>query len=173
MTLPPDLLVLKELIFDPLGYAYTPAIMEKESAAYAACAFEINGQSARFRTAKITPTKTGQFVTLWKRTSAGPIAPYEAVDDIDLVLVCTRKNDRYGHFVFPKSALCKYGILTSNGREGKRAIRVYPPWDKVTNKQAQKSQEWQLAFFLEVLPGQVADQAFANRLYGVKNEALL
>jgi hypothetical protein len=44
------------------------------------------------------------------------------------------------------------GILSDNIKEGKRAIRVYPPWDKAENKQAIKTQAWQLLYFLEVTP---------------------
>jgi hypothetical protein len=38
--------------------------MEAESAEYGAYTFELNDLSVRFRVAKITPTKIGQFVTL-------------------------------------------------------------------------------------------------------------
>ncbi|TRW95625.1 MepB family protein [Flavobacterium gawalongense] len=41
-------------------------------------------------------------------------------------------------------------MLTTDLKEGKRAIRVYPPWDTTTNKQAQKTQKWQLDYFLEI-----------------------
>jgi hypothetical protein len=165
MPLPSDLLILKEFVFDHLGFESGPVVPEGESAEYGACSFQLNKLAVRFRAAKITPTKTGQFVTFWKRTEAGPIAPYEEADDIDLFLVTTRKGECFGHFVFPKSALCKHGILTSNGKEGKRAIRVYPPWDETTSRQAKKTQQWQLEFFLEIHPGQGPDTGLANRLY--------
>jgi hypothetical protein len=86
MTLPPDLPILKEFVFDHLGLESGPVVPEAESAEYGACSFQLNRLAVRFRTAKITPTKTGQFVTLWKRTEAGPIAPYEEADEIDFVL---------------------------------------------------------------------------------------
>jgi hypothetical protein len=165
MTLPPDLPILKEFVFDHLGLESGPVVPEAESAEYGACSFQLNRLAVRFRTAKITPTKTGQFVTLWKRTEAGPIAPYEEADDIDLFLVSTRKGERFGHFVFPKSALCKHGILTSNGKEGKRAIRVYPPWDETTSIQAMKTQQWQLEYFLEIPLEETTDLMLARQLY--------
>ena len=173
MSLPSDLLILKELVFDRFGFESTPAVPEAESAEYGACSFKLNGLALRFRTAKITPTKTGQFVTLWKRKGTGPIEPYQSSDEIDLFLVTTRKGERFGHFVFPKSALIKHGILSNNGKEGKRAIRVYPPWDETTNQQAQKTQQWQLEFFMEISDGKGLDPDFANKLYGYKKEALL
>lgn len=173
MTLPPDLLILKERVFDHLGFESSPVIVEPESAEYGACSFKLNGLAVRFRVAKITPTKTGQFVTLWKRNGAGPIEPYQAADEIDLFLVSTRTAHHFGQFVFPKLALIKHGIISNNGKEGKRAIRVYPPWDVTTNKQAMKTQKWQLEYFMEISPGQGLDPGFANRLYNYKKEALL
>jgi hypothetical protein len=82
-----------------------------------------------------------------------------------LFLVSTRKGERFGHFVFPKSALCKHGILTSNGKEGKRAIRVYPPWDETTSIQAMKTQQWQLEYFLEIPLEETTDLMLARQLY--------
>jgi hypothetical protein len=46
-------------------------MLERESLEYAACSFKLNSMSVKFRVAKITPTKIGQFVTLWKRVSKG------------------------------------------------------------------------------------------------------
>jgi len=36
--------------------------------------------------------------------------------------------------------LADKSIISKNGKLGKRGIRVYPPWDMVTNKQAEKTQ---------------------------------
>ncbi|EMM78684.1 MepB domain protein [Leptospira santarosai str. 2000030832] len=47
--------------------------------------------------------------------------------------------------IFPKQVLFEKGIVS--GR--KRGFRVYPSWDKPTNKQALQTQKWQLAYFLE------------------------
>jgi hypothetical protein len=44
--------------------------------------------------------------------------------------------------------LADKGIITRNGKEGKRGIRVYPPWVITTNKQAEKTQNWQTKYFL-------------------------
>jgi hypothetical protein len=149
-TIPSDLLDAKELVYDRCNYQCTQPVKEAESAEYGAHTFELNELSVIFRTAKITPTKTGQFVTLWKRNGKGPIEPFEDSDPVDLFVVSVRKDNRFGQFIFPKSILCKKNIVTHNGKEGKRAIRVYPPWDVTVSKQAQKTQQWQLDYFLEI-----------------------
>lgn len=144
-----DLIVAKELVFDPLGFECTNLVAEKESSEYGAFSFQLDKLSIKFRTAKITPTKVGQFVVLWKRIGKGPIQPFDA-SDLDFAIISVRDKKRFGQFIFPKSALIKHGVLTAGKKEGKRAIRVYPPWDKVDSKQALKTQAWQLKFFLDV-----------------------
>jgi hypothetical protein len=139
--------------------------MEAESAEYSACVFELNNLSIRFRTAKITPTKNGQFVTLWKRSESGPIAPFEISDSIDLFVISTRLDNRFGQFIFPKAVLCKHGIVSTDKKEGKRAMRVYPPWDQTTSKQAEKTQKWQLEYFLEIPENKSLDIDRFKKLY--------
>lgn len=120
-------------------------IKEPESAEYGACTFEMDGQSVKFRVAKITPKKVGQFVTLWKR--AGKIIPCDVADPFDLYIVHVRSGENVGQFVFPKAALEKQGILSTGGVGGKLAMRIYPPWDVAVNKQAKSTQKWQLEYF--------------------------
>ena len=48
----------------------------------------------------------------------------------DLFIINTRKDDYFGQFIFPKSVMCEQGVLSIKDDGGKRAIRVYPPWDK-------------------------------------------
>jgi hypothetical protein len=149
-VIPSMLLETKTLVFDPGSFELTNAVAEKESTDYGACQFELNALKIVFRVAKITATKVGQFVTVWKRIAKGPIAPFEVSDAIDLLLVNTKSGDNFGQFVFPKSVLIQQGILSTDLKEGKRAIRVYPPWDITTSKQAQQTQKWQLDYFLEI-----------------------
>nr|WP_315255448.1 MepB family protein [uncultured Flavobacterium sp.] len=146
--LPEDLILIQEILFDNCNFQITQPIPEAESAEYGACAFALNNLNIRFRTAKITPTKTGQFVTLWKRINQGPIQPFASTDPIDLFVISVRKGNHFGLFIFPKSILITKEIVTDK-KEGKRAIRVYPPWDKTTSKQAEKTQKWQLDYFLK------------------------
>lgn len=162
--IPSDLLSIKEILFDTCGFECSFPLMEAESAEYSAYTFELNGLNIKFRAAKITPTKIGQFVTLWKRIENGPIQPFDASDPIDLFVVSTQKDNYFGQFIFPKSVLIAKGIV-SDSKEGKRAIRVYPPWDITTNKQAQKTQKWQLDYFLETPQDKTIDLNRAKFLY--------
>jgi len=43
--------------------------------------------------------------------------------------------------------LLEYGIISKAGIGGKRAIRVYPGWDKPDSNQAKKTQAWQQYYF--------------------------
>ncbi|HAT1987761.1 TPA: MepB domain containing protein [Legionella pneumophila] len=159
---------LKEVqnrVYDFLGFQYSPAIMDPESSEYGACDFELNNLSVKFRVAKITPTKIGQFVTLWKRLVKGPIQPYDSSDSVDFFIINTRKGPHFGQFIFPKSVLCQQGVLSINNIGGKRAMRVYPPWDITVNRQAQKTQQWQLAYFLEIPGHTEIDSTRAKLLY--------
>ena len=144
------LLETKNLLFEKLGFEISNIEIEKESSEYCAHRFEINNLKIVFRQAKITPTKVGQFVTLWKRNvEKKVIEPFEISDEIDLFVINVKTQSRFGQFVFPKSILIEKGIVTDK-KEGKRAIRVYPIWDFTANKQAQKTQKWQLDYFFEI-----------------------
>lgn len=149
-SIPKDLVKARELIYNKLNAAFTEPQPESESAEYSAFRFQLNNKNICYREAKITPTKTGQFVTLWKRSSSKTIAPFDVSDNIDFVLVSVRKNEVFGHFIFPQSVLFEKGIFSTPKKEGIRATRVYPPWDETTSKQAQKTQKWQLDYFIEI-----------------------
>lgn len=168
-TIHNDLLLAKENLYDKCGFECLLPHKEKESAQYGAFSFTINEKSILFRVAKITPTKIGQFVTLWKRIDNGPIQPFDCTDAIDLIVISVRKDNRVGQFVFPKSVLCEKGIISTCDKEGKRAIRVYPPWDEAVNKQAQKTQQWQLKYFLEISTSEAVNLEGAKLLYDLDN----
>lgn len=73
-------------------------------------------------------------------------------DPIDLFIVSVRKNELLGELVFPKNVLLEKGFVSKNGKDGKRAMRVYPPWDVTESEQAKKTQSWQLLYFFEIQP---------------------
>lgn len=68
-----------------------------------------------------------------------------------MVIINTETKSHFGQFVFPKDILITQGIFSTEIKEGKRAFRVYPSWEKTTSKQAQKTQEWQLDYFVEII----------------------
>ena len=165
LKLPADFNYLCEQVFAVCGFTYSQPVAEAESAEYEAYRFKLNGQAVCYRQAKITPTKVGQFVTLWKRIGNGPIQPFDSLDKIDLFVVTVKTKTRVGQFVFPKSALIKHGILSVKGKGGKRALRVYPSWDVTESKQASKTQAWQLEFFAEIPKSKVVDVERFKLLY--------
>lgn len=112
--------------------------------------FNVNEFSIKFRKAKITPKKVGQFVTLWKRNSAKQTEPFNENDAFDYYIIATEEDSKLGFYIFPKSILIEKNILTSIKKEGKRGFRVYPNWVKPENKQAEKTQNWQQDYFVEI-----------------------
>lgn len=142
-----------------------PVVAEAEGAAYGACRFACEGRTLVFRVARTTPTKTGQFVTLWKRPGH-QIAPFDASDDIDGVVVLAASAGHSGYFIFSKPALIAHGVFSSAAQAGKRAFRLYPPWSAASAPQALKSQRWQADYFLYCSADGSADPVQARRLLG-------
>ena len=155
------------LVYKPCGLECSQPSAESESAAYGACTFVLNNFLIRFRVAKITPKKDGQFVTLWKRIGKSPIQPFDCADADDFFVVSVRQDYFLGQFVFPKSVFSEKGIVSKNGQGGKLAIRVYPPWDNPLSKEAQKTQKWQMEYFLTIDQSQPIDCSKVYALYGL------
>jgi hypothetical protein len=149
-TIHEDFYIAKSLLYDKCGFNLTEPTAENESSEYGACYFKLNGSEVKFRVSKITPTKIGQFVTIWKRDAQGVTQPFGETDELDFIIICSRSNENFGQFIFPKAVLIEKGIIVGKGKEGKRGIRVYPPWDKPTNKQAEKTQNWQANYFIHI-----------------------
>ncbi|MFI5523945.1 MepB family protein [Streptomyces platensis] len=160
-----ELLAAKKRVYDPCGFSCSRPVPEAESAEYAAHEFTLDGSSVRFRVAKTTPTKVGQFVTVWKRSPGGPIQPFDSADPVDLFVISTRDGGNFGHFVFPREVLCERGIVSRNGSGGKRAFRVYPPWVETTNRQARTTQAWQVKHYLQIPEDGPLDTARARGLH--------
>ncbi len=165
-TIHSDLLASNELVYTPCKFLCSQPILEEQNAEYGAYIFYLNSSYVRFRVAKITPTKVGQFVTLWERINGEAIQPYDISNPADLFVISTRKGNEFGQFIFPKTVLFHQGIVSNNGEDGKRAIRVYPPWDKPTSYQAKKTQIWQLEYFLEIPSNNSINLVRAKSLYG-------
>lgn len=144
------LLSIKELVYDKCNYEFSNLVIDSESAEYQACSFQLNSFEFIHRFSKITPTKIGQFVTIWKRNSRGITAPFDVLDNFDFIVITSKSDENLGQFVFPKSVLLAKGIISNNNTSGKRGIRVYPPWDIPKSKQAEKTQLWQLKYFYSI-----------------------
>ena len=161
-----DLKVVKELVYDKCGFDLTNLKQNEESKEYGACTFVLNGKTIEQRISKITPTKIGQFVTIWKRNKDGITEPFDNEDNFDFVIITARNEENFGQFIFPKLVLADRGIITRNGKEGKRGIRVYPPWDITTNKQAEKTQNWQTKYFVTIKNNNPTDLELTKKLLG-------
>lgn len=156
--------VAKELVYDKCGFGVTNLKMNSESVEYGACSFELNGHRVEYRISKITPTKTGQFVTIWKRNKNGTTQPFDILDNIDFIVITSKSGNNFGQFIFPKSVLADKRIISKNGKTGKRGIRVYPPWDITTNRQAEKTQSWQTKYFVRIKSENATDLDLIKKL---------
>lgn len=141
--------VIKKVCMD-YQLSYSNFEEEIEGKVYHACHFQLENKMIYARKAKVTPKKIGQFVTCWKRNGQGETSPFDQHDKLDVLLIWVEKENHKGVFLFPKVILKEKGILTIDSKEGKRGFRVYPSWDKASNKQAIKTQQWQLDFFLKI-----------------------
>lgn len=164
----PELKSIDNLVFKPCNFSLKNIESETESQEYAAHTFQLKEYKVLFRKAKITPTKTGQFVTLWKRNEKGITEPFHLTDEFDFYLIATRTPGKFGVFIFPKNVLHEHRILSDETRDGKRGIRVYPIWDETTNKQAQKTQIWQTEYFLDLSDPKQIDLNRAKNLLSME-----
>lgn len=133
-----------------LSKSITNLTEDEECTSYFGFNFQLDRLNIKFRKAKTTPTKVGQFVTLWKRDSQGQTTAYTANDLIDYCMVATQQPPHAGFFVFPKQVLIDRQILTTAKKEGKRGFRVYPDWSITENKQATQSKSWQGQYFIDL-----------------------
>lgn len=124
-------------------------VSDADSLDYLGCSFKISSMLFLYRKAKITPKKIGCFVAVWKRDADRKTVPFELSDDFNFYLIEVEDNNNKGFFIFPKSILTTNGVLSTD-KEGKRGFRLYPTWTNPENKQATKSQLWQIPFFINL-----------------------
>lgn len=141
---------LQNSIFSKLNLLISNLQPDSECEDYFGYQFTLNQTNIKFRKAKITPKKIGQFVTLWKRNlQSKQTEPFTSEDPFDFYIIFTQLNNQFGFFFFPKSILSQKNILTTLSKDGKRGFRVYPNWNFPENKQAEKTQNWQKDFFID------------------------
>lgn len=165
-----ELAMVKELVYDICDFELKNLIIHPEGKAYYACSFDINGLTIEHRLAKITPKKTGQFVAIWKRNKSDETEPFDINDKLDYFIITVKSGYNLGQFIFPKSILAEKQIISKNRIEGKRGIRVYPPWDSVLNNQAAKTQSWQTKYFLNISDKESIDFDLAKKLFTITNK---
>ncbi|ERJ59065.1 MepB family protein [Sphingobacterium paucimobilis] len=142
-----QLYFLNDRLVEVFGIGISDIQVENEAKDYSGCHFKIGDLQFKYRKAKVTPKKIGQFVALWKRNAAGKTEPYHIDDPFDFYIVETQYGDQSGCFIFSKSVLVEREILSKENSEGKRGFRVYPIWDTPDNKQAIMTKNWQVRFF--------------------------
>ena len=140
---------IQELFTSKLNVSITNIEQDLECKEYSGYNFRSNNFKIKFRKAKVTSKKIGQFVTLWKRNVVGETIPFDINDDFDFYIIYTQQDFNKGMFIFSKRVLAEKQIL-SGIKEGKRGFRVYPNWDRPLNNQALKTQSWQEKYFVSV-----------------------
>lgn len=81
--------------------------LNPESSKYSACSFELNGQKVEQITSKITPSKTGRFIAIFKRNKKGIITPFDILDPVDFIIITSKGGDNVGNLFFRKWYLQK------------------------------------------------------------------
>jgi len=116
---------------------------------YYASEFIINNKKICFRKGKITPTKLGHFVSLWKINNNINV-PYDINDNYDKYIFYVEDKLKSGFFVFTKKELLENKILSDNINKikGKLGFRLYAPWYNVKNNTAKNTQILQIKHFI-------------------------
>lgn len=162
---PADLVAVKTLVYDPCGFVCGGPNVEDDNAQYGSVTFQLDGLDVLSRVAKLTPTKNGLFVAVWKRGADGATHPFDSADHCDVLVISVREGDRFGQFVFSRETLRERGVMSVGGVGGKRGFRVYPSWVATTSRQAAATQRWQTESFLLIDDGGAVDVARARELY--------
>ncbi|WP_333661438.1 MepB family protein [Chishuiella changwenlii] len=145
-----ELQLLEKIIFKPIDLQITDVVKDKECEEYLGFNFKVNEWNIKFRKSKITPKKVGQFVTFWKRNEEKQTEPFHLNDEFDFYIIAVFDEANSGFFLFPKDILAKKQLISTSEKEGKRGYRVYPDWVKTENKQAEKTQTWQVNYFINL-----------------------
>ncbi|WP_410878250.1 MepB family protein [Myroides sp. DW712] len=138
--------------------------IDLECEEYSGYTCQLGPYLTKFRKAKITPKKIGQFVTVWQRNTAGITEPFPLTAPFDFYLIAVRQEEHFGFFLFPKAVLGNKHILTTATREGKRGFRLYPDWDIPTSKQAIQTQQWQSLYFINLTTDSALAAEKANHI---------
>jgi hypothetical protein len=130
--------------------AHSIVQVEEQNSDYESGVVRIGNEQWRVRTARITRTKPGAFVAVWKRNEGGSTRPFTADESMSGLLVFVEEQERFGVFQFTPAHLISLGYVSSDLHPGKRGFRVYPAWCTHLNPQASRSQRAQAASFAEL-----------------------
>lgn len=125
-------------------------VAEEQSGDYESGRVVIGGELWRIRTARVTPTKPGAFVAVWRRAQDGGTEPFDGADECAGLLVLVEDGELAGIFRFTRADLVRLGITSSPTAPGKRGFRVYPSWCDGLNAQAARTQRTQAAAFTDL-----------------------
>lgn len=125
---------------------------EEQNSDYESGTTTIDGQRWRLRTARVTATKPGAFVAVWRRSRQGNTEPFPADESVAGLAVFVEQGANRGVFWFTGEHLRELGITSSERQAGKRGFRVYPAWCAGLNREAARSQAAQAAAFVQVSP---------------------
>lgn len=145
-----ELKQLELLLFNHFGLQFSNCTKEEECEEYMGFNCCIETIPIKFRKAKVTPKKNGQFVTLWRRNEQKTTEPFTANAPFEFFIIVTATTKQLGCFIFPKHILVQQNILSTTKKEGKRGFRIYPEWDIPTSNQAKKTKLWQNNYFINL-----------------------
>lgn len=140
--------IIEKFLFEANGLRILDATKDKECSDYFGYNFQLGDYKVKFRKAKLTPKKIGQFVALWKRNLVGKTIPFDINDDFDFYIVMVSKVPHLGFFIFPKKILAEIGILSADKQGGKRGFTIYPEWDIPVSKQGLSTKQMQIDYFI-------------------------
>ncbi len=163
-----EIQIVQDKAFKKLNLIISDITKDLECDEYFGYNFKLDQFNIKFRKAKVTPKKIGQFVTLWKRNpETKETEPFQYNDDFDFYIIYTEHENHQGFFLFSKKALIQHQILTTESKEGKRGFRVYPDWDIAENKQAIKTQNWQQKSFINL-----SEHSYLEKLQNILNSEI-
>lgn len=139
---------LNAMVFKPLSLNLTNVTQDLECEAYFGFNFKVDDVKIKFRKSKLTPKKTGQFVTYWKRDPDGKTVPFDVSDDFNFYITAIVENNNSGFFIFPKAVLEKENLILGEVKVGKRGFRLYADWHLTDSTQAEKTKLWQSQYFI-------------------------
>lgn len=149
---------LLEEYYVTLGFSVDLMRLESQNEEYEGRCFVLEGKSVRYRTAKTTPKKVGQFVAIWKKNAENKNEAFKAEESPDYLIITVYDHYQWGQFIFPKEVLIKQKIYQTVNNKGKMAMRLYPDWVTELNPTAKKTQAWQKEYFINLTAGINSDK---------------